>query len=521
MKHLLPTIQLTHDMCHCVIAMETNGMKIDVLELKRLDTEYENLYNKLHDEMLEMVKEVMGDTEINLNSPQQVSILLYSRMVKDKKTWKDYFEANRRMSHTTFKKAVNAFTSIIHKTRKYICPSCAGAGAVPRTDKYGNETARQVRCSECGGESVIYKNLQDIAGFKLIPSNISDITALGFTTKKDKLEQLAGGASDPARTFLKKMVQHNAISHYRSHFINGIKRGVRGNDFLYPQVMQHATRTGRLSSRAPNLHNQPRGDKCSYCEGAGCQFCLSSGYQFPIRRVFISRWEGGKITEGDYSQLEFRVAADLSGCEVAKQDILDGVDVHAYTAKVLSDAGQATGRQGAKSHTFKPLYGGRSGTPAEQAYYRGFIEKYTGIADWHESLCSTAIRDKAITIPSGRTYAFPTARRYPSGGVTESTKIKNYPVQGFATGDIVPCSTVKISYNLAQYNFKSLLINEVHDSNVLDTHPDETKSIPIMLYDTMMNVNDELERRYGYRMSIPVAVEIKQGPNWLEMKNVI
>jgi DNA polymerase I-like protein with 3'-5' exonuclease and polymerase domains len=84
--------------------------------------------------------------------------------------------------------------------------------------------------------------------------------------------------------------------------------------------------------------------------------------------------------EADFAQLEFRVAAFLSQDPVAMKEVSEGFDVHSYTAKVISDAGQETSRQVAKMHTFAPLYGatGYGRTPAEAAYYTHFMEKYQG-----------------------------------------------------------------------------------------------------------------------------------------------
>ncbi len=109
--------------------------------------------------------------------------------------------------------------------------------------------------------------------------------------------------------------------------------------------MQCITATGRLSSRNPNFHNMPR-----------------SG-TFPVPAAIVSRFENGKILEGDYSQLEFRVAAFLSQDQQAMEDVNNNVDVHAYTAEVIG-----VSRQDAKAHTFKPLYGGTTGTEAERRY---------------------------------------------------------------------------------------------------------------------------------------------------------
>ena len=107
--------------------------------------------------------------------------------------------------------------------------------------------------------------------------------------------------------------------------------------------------------------------------------------------------------ECDFAQLEFRVAAFLSQDSTAIQEIKTGFDVHSYTAKVISDAGQPTERQAAKEHTFAPLFGATGyGRPkAVAAYYEHFNEKYKGVARWHKKLGDEAMRFLKITNVSG------------------------------------------------------------------------------------------------------------------------
>ena len=141
-----------------------------------------------------------------------------------------------------------------------------------------------------------------------------------------------------------------------SSFVQGIKTFTKEDGFLHVGLTQHVTSTGRFSGRNPNMQNMPRGGT------------------FPVKRVFVSRFDGGQILEADFAQLEFRVAAFLSQDEVAMEEVRTGFDVHSYTAKIISDAGQPTSRQVAKMHTFAPLYGasGYGRTRAEAEYYTHF-----------------------------------------------------------------------------------------------------------------------------------------------------
>lgn len=171
-------------------------------------------------------------------------------------------------------------------------------------------------------------------------------------------------------------------------------------------------------------------------------------------------------------------------------------------------------------NTFAPLYGatGHGRTAAVAAYYHYFIEKYEGIAEWHKKLGDEAIRFEKVTLPSGRQYAFKGVYRRRNGSPSDFTRIKNYPVQGFATADIVPAVLCEFERRLRPY--KSLLVNTVHDSIVIDIHPDEI-DIVIGIVDS---INADLHKiiydTYGVDFNVPLLLEAKIGPNWLDTKDV-
>jgi|TARA_R110001599_G_scaffold9866_2_gene48763 DNA polymerase-1 len=248
---------------------------------------------------------------------------------------------------------------------------------------------------------------------------------------------------------------------------------------------------------------------------------MPRGGTFPVKRVFVSRWQGGHILEADFAQLEFRVAAYLSQDEVAMKEIATGFDVHSYTAKVISDAGQPTTRQVAKGHTFAPLFGasGYGRSRAEAAYYKHFTEKYQGIATWHKKLGNEAMRHGKITTPSGRQYAFPNVERRQNGTPTHFTMIKNYPVQGFATGDIVPVVLLEMDERLKP--LQSCLVNTVHDSTVIDVHPKEKNYVIQIIMDMNNDLDQIIEEAYDVKMNVPMLLEAKIGPNWLDTEDIV
>jgi DNA polymerase-1 len=218
--------------------------------------------------------------------------------------------------------------------------------------------------------------------------------------------------------------------------------------------------------------------------------------------------------------LEFRAAAYLSQDGVAIEEVSTGFDVHSYTAKVITDAGQPTNRQDAKAHTFAPLYGatGYGRTKAEAEYYTHFTDKYQGVAAWHSRLAKEAIATKKITTPSGREFAFPDVIRKHTGRVSHFTQIKNYPVQSFATADIVPIALLYIDGLLK--GMKSCIVNSVHDSIVIDIHPDEEAQVINAINETNNALPYLITQRWGVEFNVPLLLEAKIGPNWLDTKDV-
>jgi DNA polymerase-1 len=237
--------------------------------------------------------------------------------------------------------------------------------------------------------------------------------------------------------------------------------------------------------------------------------------------VFVSRWDGGSVIEADFAQLEFRVAAQLSGDETATDEINNNFDVHSYTASVITEAGQPVTRQQAKEHTFAPLFGatGFGRTPAEARYYENFLVKYRGIAQWHGSLAKEVMEKGYVTTPSGRQFAFPDAKRLPSGGITGFTMVKNYPVQSAAT-DIVQTTLLLLEKNMRLRNLRSILVNSVHDNAVIDVYPQEEKAVLSVINDTVDTLPSEIYGRFNMKLHVPLEVETKVGKNWMEMQEM-
>ena len=490
--------------CKTLTRMYMSGIKVDLQELERVRELFESERAELEDRLQKKVRQIMGDTPVSLTSNEQMSQVIFSRRMINKKEWVDLFEFTSTVDE--YKDAVKANSKPVYRTKAFTCPTCEGQGKTYKTKKDGTRFAKPNKCKDCDTRGFQLTETQQIAGLRFSAPNKSWVSANGFSTSKENLEVLAATARNnnmsEAEDFLNDLKRLSAISSYLSSFVEGIANFTKHDGFLHVALTQHITATGRFSGRNPNMQNMPRGGT------------------FPVKRVFVSRWEGGKIMEADFAQLEFRTAAFLAQDEKAMEEIATGFDVHSYTAQVITDAGQKTSRQDAKAHTFAPLFGatGYGRSKAEAAYYKHFVEKYEGIAAWHKKLGDEAMRFMKITNVSGRQYAFPDVRRRDNGMPSHFTMIKNYPVQGFATGDVVPVVLNRLHELLQPLH--SCVVNSVHDSMVVDVHPDEEREVLAIIDQLNTGINDLVEQTYNVTMNVPLLLEAKIGPNWLDTVDV-
>ena len=130
------------------------------------------------------------------------------------------------------------------------------------------------------------------------------------------------------------------------------------------------------------------------------------------------------------------------------------------------------------------------------------------------------LKNGIVQTPSGRQYFWPDVVRLRNGRVSHATQIVNYPIQGFATGDLVPLACIRALRLFRKHKLKSKLILTVHDSIVVDCHPDELTQVKEVLLEAMSKMEAEIEQRFDYKLVLPLDVEMTVGKNWLEQKEI-
>ena len=516
-QSLRSVIDMMNEMLMFLVEIERNGIKVDLDVLHDIKVEYEAEHKALTKRLDEIVEEVMGDTPINLNSGADMTKVVYSREVIDRanhqQVWNIGLGANGkplpppRMNDAQFKRAVRATTKVIQRTQARCCDVCDGRGKVQLIKKNGEPYKNLSKCKNCAGVGAFYDPTGVTAGLKLNPLGPNYASINGFKTDKHTIKDLIRQAESKdnltAVEFLQKMSRLNAISTYLDSFIQGIETWTRADGLLHTNMNQCITATGRLSSSNPNFQNQPKRG-------------------FPVRKAVVSRFEDGIVIEADFSGLEFRVAGELSRDPQIIEDILTGKDIHKQTASIINQTDASNidkdQRQAAKAYTFAPLYGGMGAGEPEHIrnYFSQFFVIYEGLAAYQKRLMDGVVRNGIVQTPSGRQYFWPNAKRTRNGRITNATQVVNYPVQGFATGDLVPLACIRAHQKFKELNLVSKLILTVHDSIVVDCHKDELEQVKEALTWAMTGVPEEAEKRWNYTFSLPLAIEISGGKNWLD-----
>jgi len=257
-----------------------------------------------------------------------------------------------------------------------------------------------------------------------------------------------------------------------------------------------------------------------------------------FKRLFRAKREGWLMADPDGSSLEFRVAAELGHDSAALRDIESGWDVHAFTASILNDKttseieadDKSAGdrkvdslRQLAKPDTFKPLYGGTKGTPAQERYYEAFRRRYPGIDKAQKQWVTEVVDTKMLITPWGLRFYWPTATMSRSGYVNVTSAVYNYPVQALATAEIVPVAVMYLWHRIADQGLDDVIkiVNLVHDNAPAEIHPsavDQFIGLAKAAFTT--DVYLYLRKVYGLDFTVPLGVGIKIGEHWGEGKEM-
>lgn len=327
-----------------------------------------------------------------------------------------------------------------------------------------------------------------------------------YSTAADVLEDLRG-----AHPIVEMILEHRQLTKLKSTYIDALPQMVNPETGrLHTSFNQTGTSTGRLSSSEPNLQNIP--------------IRTEPGRQ--IRRAFVAR-AGWQLLAADYSQIELRILAHVSGDKAMIAAFERGEDIHASTAAAIYgvplDQVTPEMRRVAKTTNFAISYGvtgfGLSKqtnlTPeAAQEFINQYFARYPGVEAYLEGIKRKAAEDGYVETFLGRRRYFPELRRGNQIPRTVRQNVErmaiNAPIQG-AAADIIKIAMNRLHENLRKRQLEAKILLQIHDELVLEAPEAEVNTV-VSLVRTVMEG--------AVQLRVPLQVELTVGKNWLDMERV-
>lgn len=327
-------------------------------------------------------------------------------------------------------------------------------------------------------------------------------TKTGYSTDAEVLEKLA-----PYHDVVRLILQYRTIAKLQSTYVEGLLKEISPKTGkVHTFYRQTIAATGRLSSQFPNLQNIP--------------IRLEEGRK--IRKVFVPSEPGWSILAADYSQIELRVLAHISGDERMKEAFLHDMDIHTKTAMdvfgVTSDQVDSNMRRAAKAVNFGIVYGisdyGLSqnlNIPRKEAaqFIEQYFEVYQGVRRYMDDIVVDARKHGYVTTLLERRRYLPeiNAKNFNLRSFAERTAM-NTPIQGTAA-DIIKLAMVHMDKALFERGLKSRMLLQVHDELVFEVPEDEMELMKTLLPEVMGG---------ALQLSVPLKAEVSFGSNWYEAK---
>lgn len=361
------------------------------------------------------------------------------------------------------------------------------------------------------------KEIYELAGkqFNLnSPKQLGDILFVDLKidekAKKTATKQFATGEEVLSKLvnkhpIVQKILDYRTVQKLKSTYADTLPELINPKTGrIHTSFNQTVAATGRLSSNNPNLQNIP----------------IKTAKGRELRKAFVPRNEEFLIVSADYSQVELRIIAHLSGDESMIEAFSSGQDIHATTAAKINgvELADVTSdmRRNAKAVNFGIIYGISAFGLSEQLQIpRGeageiikqYFLQYPKVKEYMDASIEKAREFGYTETILGRRRNLPdiNSSNATVRGYAERNAI-NAPIQGTAA-DIIKLAMINIHADLKKMNAKSKMVLQVHDELVFDVHESELDMIKPLIHDRMMN---------AVKMSVPLEVEIGVGKNWLE-----
>jgi len=320
----------------------------------------------------------------------------------------------------------------------------------------------------------------------------------GYSTAADVLEKLK-----TEHPVVNSILEYRTLSKLKSTYADGLANYITGDGRIHTHFNQTITATGRISSTEPNLQNIP----------------IRTELGRELRKVFYPR-EGFTFVDADYSQIELRLMAHMSGDEALISAFNEGRDVHRSTAakvfKVPYDSVTDIQRRNAKAVNFGIIYGisafglsqdiGVSISEAKQ-YINEYFETFPGVKAYLDDTVENAKKDGFTKTLYGRIRPIPELKssNFMQRSFGERVAM-NAPIQGTAA-DIMKIAMIRIFNRIKAERLNSRMLIQVHDEVLVETDINELEAVERLLSEEMEN---------AAKMSVKLLSDVNHGSNWYE-----
>ena len=323
-------------------------------------------------------------------------------------------------------------------------------------------------------------------------------TKTGWSTNADVLEKLRG-----KHPIIEMILDYRMLTKLKSTYADGLLKLIDPDGRIRTNFQMTVTATGRLSSTEPNLQNIP------VRKELGAQ----------VRKMFIAS-EGKVLVDADYSQIELRLLAHISGDEHMQAAFMSGEDIHRVTASQVFNTplSEVTSlqRSRAKAVNFGIVYGISSWSLAQdigvfpneaKAYMDAYLEKYSGVREYMKNIVEKAKAEGYVKTLYNRRRALPELKssNFNTRSFGERVAL-NMPIQGTAA-DIIKLAMVNVYNRLKAEGLESKLILQVHDELICECPEHEAQRVAELLSEEMSG---------AAKLSVPLTVDAKIGHSWAE-----
>lgn len=327
-------------------------------------------------------------------------------------------------------------------------------------------------------------------------------TKTGYSTSMDVLNKLR-----PVAPIVDDILNYRQLAKLQSTYITGLLKQIHSDGKIHTRYLQTLTQTGRLSSVDPNLQNIP--------------VRLEEGKK--IRKAFVPSHPDWLIFSSDYSQIELRVLAAISGDENLQAAFLEGDDIHDSTARRIfhlsvDDEVTANMRRQAKAVNFGVVYGisdyGLSenlGISRKEAaeFIDTYLSHYPGVKKYMDEVVREAKENGYVETLFARRRYLPdiNSRNFNLRSFAERTAI-NSPIQGSAA-DILKIAMIKMNERLMNSKIQANMLLQVHDEVIFEVAPDDLEALKSLVEETMTT---------AVELSVPLVTDSNWGKNWYDAK---